>query len=203
MNAARAALHGIYAIVDALAAADAALRGGIRLLQYRSKRGVDADALRAMRERTRACGALLIANDSWEVAIAYDCDGVHLGPDDDGFADVSRVRAALGRERIVGLSCGTADEARAAQRDGADYVGIGPVFATASKSDAGAPIGIAGLREVAAAMSLPAAAIGGVSLENVAQVRASGVAMAAVISALQVPDAVSAARALARAWAAP
>lgn len=200
MSAPRYRLHGIYAIVDSLDGARTALEGGIRVLQYRNKRGIDADALRAMRDRTRASDALLILNDDCEAARAFGCDGVHLGPDDDGYDDIARVRALLGDERLIGLSCGTASEARAAQRGGADYIGVGPVFATASKSDAGEPIGIDGLREVARATPLPAVAIGGISLQNLALVRRSGVAMAAVISALHVPDAADAARALVRAW---
>ncbi len=197
---ARDLLYGIYAIVDSLEGANAALDGGICVLQYRSKRGIDADVLRAMRERVRDRSALLILNDDGEAARAFDCDGVHLGPDDDGYNDVARIRAVLGDERLIGLSCGSADEARAAQSGGADYIGVGPVFATASKSDAGEPIGVDGLRAVAAATSLPTVAIGGISLQNLPQVRRSGVAMAAVISALQVPDAASVARAFVRTW---
>lgn len=200
MNDLREALHGMYAIVDSLSGARAALDGGIRLLQYRSKAGVNADAVRAIRERTRLCDALFIMNDSCEATLAYDCDGVHLGPDDDGYEDVPRVRAMLGAARLIGLSCGSADEARRAQASGADYIGVGPVFATTSKRDAGEPIGIAGLRAVAAATMLPTVAIGGISLANLAQVRASGVAMAAVISALQVPNAAAVARAFVRTW---
>lgn len=200
MSAPRYRLHGIYAIVDSLDGARTALEGGIRVLQYRNKRGIDADALRAMRDRTRASDALLILNDDCEATRAFDCDGVHLGPDDEGYGDVARVRALLGDDRLIGLSCGTAGEARAAQEEGADYVGVGPVFATASKSDAGEPIGIAGLRAVADATSLPAVAIGGISLQNIARVRTSGVTMAAVLSALHVPDGTAAARALVSAW---
>lgn len=200
MSALRDRLHGIYAIVDSLDGASAALAGGVRVLQYRSKRGIDAEALRAIRDRARALDALLILNDDCEAAVTFDCDGVHLGPDDAGYADVPRVRALVGDDRLIGLSCGTADEARAAQCGGADYIGVGPVFATSSKSDAGEPIGIDGLRAVAAATSLPTVAIGGISLQNLTQVRRSGAAMAAVISALQVSDGAAAASALVRAW---
>src|SRR5579875_61974 len=112
----RAKAHGIYAIVDEgtgdpLAIADGALAGGVRILQYRAKSGIVPARLYALRERTRAYGALLIVNDDPHAAVAYDCDGVHLGPGDDGFDDPDRVRAALG-ERLIGLSCGTEDEAR-------------------------------------------------------------------------------------------
>ena len=96
---------------------------------------------------------------------------MHLGPGDDGFADVAPVRAALG-DRLIGLSCGTVDEARAAGAADADYLGVGSVFATASKADAGEPIGIDGLRASPAATPLPVAAIGGIDAINLADVRA-------------------------------
>jgi len=187
-----ARLHGIYLIVNegernAVAIARDALRAGVRIIQYRAKRGIVAENLRALRDVTRDAEALLIVNDDWRAAIDYDCDGVHLGPDDDGFVDIAPVRAAIG-ERLIGLSCGTVAEAEAAQRMGADYMGVGSVYATSSKGDAGDPIGIAGLRRVAAAATLPVAAIGGIDAVRLAAVRETGVAMAAVISAIVQAD---------------
>jgi thiamine-phosphate pyrophosphorylase len=200
-----AALRGVYVIVnegarDCTAVARGALDAGVHLIQYRAKRGINHVHLRVLRELTRAAGALLIVNDDWQAALAYGCDGVHLGPDDAGFVDVAPVRAALGA-RIIGLSCGTVEEARTAQHVGADYVGVGSVFATVSKADAGEPIGIAGLRRVAAATTLPVAAIGGIGRAQLPSVRASGVAMAAVISAVgDAPDPREAARELVEIW---
>ncbi|HTX58110.1 MAG TPA: thiamine phosphate synthase [Verrucomicrobiae bacterium] len=181
-----ARLHGIYAIVngdarDPLACALAALGAGIRIVQYRAKSGIVPDTARALRALTAERGALLIFNDDWQAALAFDGDGVHLGPGDDGFAHVATVRARIG-ERLIGLSCGTPEEARAA--GDADYLGVGSLYATRSKSDAGAPIGIAGLLAVAAATALPVAAIGGIDASNLPAVARSGVAMAAVISAI-------------------
>ncbi len=198
-------LHGIYAIVNdapgAARLAAAVLEAGVSIIQYRAKGGIVPETLRALRGLTRAHGALLIVNDDWRAALAFDCDGVHLGPDDGGFADLAPVRAAMAG-RLIGLSCGTPSEAVYALTAGADYLGVGAVFATASKADAGGPIGVAGLRRVAAAAaSLPVAAIGGISIENLAAVRAAGVAMAAVISAISgAPDPGAAARALVEAW---
>lgn len=200
-----ARLHGIYAIVnegapDPATLARAALSAGVRVLQYRAKHGIVAPTLRALRRLTFECGALLIVNDDAAAAVEFDCDGVHLGPGDRGFADVAAVRAQL-RDRLIGLSCGTPAEARAAQAGGADYLGIGSVYATASKDDAGAPIGLPGLHRVASAATLPAAAIGGIGPGNLAEVARSGVAMAAVISALAgAADPESAARELVRTW---
>lgn len=201
---ARAArLHGIYAILNAapgdpLALARAALEGGARIVQYRAKDGIDDRALRALRRLTRDADALLILNDNFGLVAQYDCDGVHLGPDDDGFADVARVRAAL-PDRLIGLSCGTPAEARVA--GDADYLGVGAVYPTASKADAGTPIGVAGLGAVIAATRLPVAAIAGISAVRLPEVRAAGAAMAAVIGAIaSAADPVAATRQLVVAW---
>ena len=203
-----ARLRGIYAIVndpgpDPQRIAGAAIDAGVRILQYRAKRGIDARRLRALRALTARAGALLIVNDDWRAALEFGCDGVHLGPGDDGFGDLAPVRAALGR-RLLGVSCGTCVEARGATAAGADYVGVGSVYATASKADAGPPIGLEGLRAVAAATPLPVAAIGGIGLSNVSDVARTGVAMAAVISAIaDSADPRAAAAALVGAWRAP
>jgi thiamine-phosphate pyrophosphorylase len=199
-----ALLHGIYAIVNegagTLALARAATGAGVRIVQYRAKHGIVARSLRQLRALTHACGALLIVNDDPDTAARFDCDGVHLGPGDPGFARVAPVRAVL-RERLIGLSCGTVEEARTAAAHDVDYVGVGSVYATKSKPDAGAPIGIGGLRSVAAVSHVPVAAIGGIDAFNVAEVARCGVAMAAVISAIACdPDPAFAASRLVRMW---
>lgn len=201
-----ALLRGIYAIVnedrrgDPVRLTDAILRGGARIVQYRAKSGIVDERARAMRELTRHYGALFIVNDDWRAAEKYDADGAHLGPDDAQARELPAIRAALA-DRLIGLSCGTPDEMRAAYASDADYAGVGSVYATASKEDAGEPLGVAGLRRVAQAAPLPAAAIGGITLGNIAQIRAAGVAMAAVLSALcNASDPESATASLVRAW---
>ena len=204
----RALLHGIYVIVnegedDPVSVARAALAGGVRIIQYRAKHGIDAGNLRAIREATINHDALLIVNDDWRAAVIFDCDGVHLGPDDQGFANVTPIRAALGL-RLIGLSCGTVEEATSTAAMDIDYLGVGAVYATSSKADAGDPIGISGLRAVAAAARVPVAAIGGVNAANISDVRASGVAMAAVISAVgAAPSPEAAAATLVARWNEP
>jgi thiamine-phosphate diphosphorylase len=197
-------LRGIYVIVNdspsALALAQAALEAGVGVLQYRAKHGSDARRLAALRRLTHRYGALLILNDDWRLAQATGCDGVHLGPGDDGFDDSRALRAAA-PELIVGLSCGTAREVDAASEASVDYLGIGAIFATTSKHDAGAPLGIEQLRSLAARTALPVTAIGGIDATNVAEVRATGVAMAAVIGAVaNVPDTQRAAEELVAIW---
>ncbi|MFZ0032118.1 MAG: thiamine phosphate synthase [Candidatus Cybelea sp.] len=180
-------LHGIYVILNddpqMLELAQAVLDAGVRIVQYRAKRGIVTKHVLALRDLTRRNDALLIVNDDWRATETFDCDGVHLGPGDDGFTRVAPVRAAM-RDRLIGLSCGTIDEAHAAETGDVDYVGTGSIYATTSKSDAGAPIGTAGLRAIAAATKLPVAAVGGITARTISDVRHSGAAMAAVISAI-------------------
>lgn len=197
-------LAGIYALIepahhpDPVAYLDALLRGGIRLVQIRAKGGLAVELLDVLVERIRAAGGTAIVND--DVALALRADGVHLGQEDAAELDLAAVRAQLGT-RIVGLSCGTPAEAHAVDRAHVDYVGAGPIFATASKADAGGPIGVNGVRVVVEATSLPVAAIGGIGLAALPRVRETGATMAAVISALaRVTDPEATARAFVRGW---
>ena len=172
----------------------------MRIVQYRAKGAPVAATVMALRALTSEFEALFIVNDAWELALECDADGVHLGPDDATPEQLRLIRAHLGT-RLLGLSCGTPAEAAAAQAAGADYLGVGSVYATQSKSDAGEPIGVDGLMRVAAATPLPVAAIGGITAQTIGEVARSGVAMAAVISAIaQAPDPKAAACALVRAW---
>jgi thiamine-phosphate pyrophosphorylase len=180
--------------------ARAALDAGVGVLQYRAKFGIVPEQLRALRSLAADRGAIVIVNDDWRAVKTFDCDGVHLGPDDSGFARVDEVRFAL-PDAIIGLSCGTIEELIRANAMDVDYLGIGCVFVTSSKADAGPPIGIDGLRALAARTSRPVAAIGGITLQNLADVRDTGVAMAAVISAVSSAiDPQRAARELVTAW---
>ncbi len=195
-------LHGIYALIDPdrvepIAFTEALLRGGIRLVQVRAKNGIDGATLIAIVTRVRAAGGLTIVND--DVALARVADGVHLGQDDARAYHLADVRRALG-PRIIGLSCGTTDEARAADPALIDYIGVGPAYATASKADARPPIGPAGIAAVVGASSLPAAAIGGIGAAEISTMRGTGASMAAVISALLTADPELAARELVTAW---
>jgi thiamine-phosphate pyrophosphorylase len=197
-------LSGIYCIVDAdatatpLALLDDVLAGGARLVQYRAKRGVDRDLVRKMLARTRAAGATLIVNDDLEAAL--DADGLHVGQEDLASLEASSLRARLG-DRVLGVSCSSAQEARDAARLGADYLGVGPYAVTGSKDDAGAPIGARGVRAIVEATTLPAVAIGGIELSMLADVVRSGARMAAIISAIaRGPDARANARAFVELW---
>jgi len=196
-------LRGVYAIVEPERGAPEAhmrslLDGGVRLVQIRAKAGIARAVLARIVALVRAAGGLTIVNDDVEAAL--DADGVHLGQEDAALHDLHAVRKRLGN-RIIGLSCGTPDEARAANPACIDYLGVGPIFATGSKADAGPPIGPNGVRAVVKATSLPVAAIGGIGLAGIPVVRETGAQMAAIISALYTSEDVAAnARAFVDAW---
>jgi thiamine-phosphate pyrophosphorylase len=159
----------------------ALLRGGVRLVQYRAKAGVDRELVRYMHRLTQDAGALLIVND--DVAAAEDADGLHVGQED--LAMLGRDRRPRLGQRLFGVSCALPSEVDSARRIGADYIGAGPFAATSSKDDAGPAIGAAGVRAVVeAAAGLPVAAIGGIGLDDLASVASTGARMAAVLSAL-------------------
>lgn len=162
----------------------AALRGGARIIQLRDKASSRAqiEAVgHVLRALTRDFDALLLVNDDPALALAIQADGVHLGPDD---ASPAQARAILGDEAIIGVSCGTVEEARAAFANGASYIGAGAIFGTATKADAGEAIGLDALSAIASATPLPVAAIGGVDLSNITLLPARGARMACVISAI-------------------
>lgn len=177
--------------------AAAAVAGGATAVQLREKelttRELVAIAARTL-ALTRAAGVPLIIDDRVDIALATDADGVHLGPDDLSVADARRL---LGPRKIVGASAGTEAEAAAAERDGADYLGVGSVFGTASKADAGKPIGIDTMRRIVRAVRIPIVAIGGITHANAAEAIGAGAAGVAVISAVVAdPDITAATRRL-------
>src|SRR5262249_25004520 len=130
---------------------------------------------------TRASGARLLVNDRADVAAAAGADGVHLGQDD---LPVAAARHLLGAGRLIGVSTHGVDEARAAEADGADYVGVGPIFATSSKADALAAGGLALVRAVRAAVACPIVGIGGITVAPAPAVRAAGADSVAMIGEL-------------------
>ena len=174
-----------------------AIAGGADVIQLRDK-GCGCKELlrigRVIREITRKTGTLFIVNDRLDVALACGADGVHLGQDDIGVG-VARQIAPPGF--ILGVSVGTLEEAVRAERDGADYVAISPLFPTTSKNDAGPGYGLKALREIRQNVSVPIIAIGGVNRDNVNDVMAAGADGIAVISAVVgSPDIMKAAREL-------
>lgn len=186
----------LYLVTDAAACrgrdlaetVEAALGGGVTMLQYREKSAPEGEARAAgslLRDLCRRRGIPFIVNDRVDLALALGADGVHLGRED---MTPAAARRLLGEGAIIGLSVGSAAEAAEEERRGADYLGASPVFSTPTKPDAGPPLGLSGLRELVAATTLPVVAIGGIGRTNAAQVMACGCAGIAVVSAILSAD---------------
>lgn len=191
MNITREQLR-LYAVTDRAWAADEAalfrqiedaIDGGASMVQLREKH-LDEDAFLAEAERfTALCrrkGALSIINDNVDVALKSGADGVHIGQEDLAAGDARRL---LGPDRILGVSAHSVEEALRAQAAGADYLGVGAAFATGTKADA-KPIPRETIRAITAAVDIPAVAIGGITRENILELKSCGLAGAAVVSAL-------------------
>ncbi len=153
------------------------IQGGIKIIQYREKR-VDKsyrtilEECKLIRDLTRAAGVTFIVNDYVDVALLVDADGVHVGQDD---LPVDAVRKLLGSDKIVGLSTHSPKQAEDAVRAGADYLGVGPIFATKTKDDVCDVVGFTYLDWVVENISLPFVAIGGITLANIDKIIQRGV----------------------------
>lgn len=173
-----------------------ALIGGATFVQLREKSLNRDEFIREAFEIRELCAKYkvpFVINDEVEIAKLVDADGVHVGQSDMAAADV---RSFLGKNKIIGVSASTAEEAVLAEKMGADYIGTGAVFPTNSKCDAGV-CGVDKLKEVCSAVSIPVVAIGGINEENILQLSDTGVDGVAVISAIFAqPDITSAARRL-------
>jgi thiamine-phosphate pyrophosphorylase len=175
--------------------AAAAARGGATCIQLRLKDVSARDLAGLAAELIRSVGIPVIINDRADVALAVGAAGVHLGADD---IPVSAVRSFAPAGFIVGASVGSDDEIRNAK--GADYVGIGPVYPTGSKKDAGKAIGVDGFSRLAVATGLPAVAIGGITPANArAAIEAGAAGVASIASVFGATDPLSAAREMASA----
>jgi thiamine-phosphate pyrophosphorylase len=164
--------------------AKAMIEGGIAVLQYREKAADKSSAAmlaecREIRELTRKARIPFIVNDHADLAILVEADGVHLGQDD---LPVPEVRRLVGPGMIIGLSTHNPAQAAAAVRQGADYIGVGPIFATATKEDVCAPVGLGYLDQVVRSCPLPFVAIGGIKDHNLGAVACRGAATVCLVS---------------------
>lgn len=160
----------------------AMLDAGVRLVQYREKSkkmGAKYEECLLLRAMTREAGAAFIVNDDIDLALLVGADGVHVGQED---LPVAAVRALVGDGTAIGLSTHSPEQARAAVAAGADYIGVGPVFATQTKDDVCAPVGLSYLDFVAREIGLPFVAIGGIKEHNLAEVVAHGGRCAALVT---------------------
>lgn len=164
--------------------ASAAISGGVTCVQLREKhcatRTFIAEA-RALRSVLGASNIPLIINDRVDVAMAVGAQGVHLGKRDMDILDARRI---VGRSMVIGVSAESYEEAVQAEEDGADYIGISPVFATSTKSDLGTPLGLKGVRRIRQSVAIPLVGIGGINAGNAAKVVGAGADGVAVVSAI-------------------
>lgn len=172
--------------------AQAAIEGGADVIQLRDKmasgRKLYEDAL-AIRKITRDAGAIFIVNDRLDIALAVDADGLHVGQKD---LPAKIARRLMGENKILGLSAENLPEAVQAEKDGANYLGVGPIFeARSTKFDAGEPRGLALLREIRQACHSPIIAIGGIHRNNARETIRAGADGIAVISAIVSADDIS------------
>ena len=205
MNSRAAIDYALYLITDAQLArgrslrdvVQAAIQGGVTVVQYREKQASARRMIEHARELRDVCrdqGVTFIVNDRVDVALALEADGVHVGQDD---MPASLVRTLIGPGKILGVSADTAEQALAAQSDGADYIGAGPIYPTDTKTDTTPPIGLSGLEDIVRAFPLPVVAIGGLKASNAGLVIRAGAAGVAVVSAIVgADDACAAAREL-------
>ena len=166
-----------------LEVAEAAIRGGADVIQLRDKTASSGELYRiavALRKITRDANVPFIVNDRLDIALAADADGVHVGQDD---LPAAVARKLLGPGKLLGVSTETPEEALRAEMDGADYLGVGPIFeARGTKADAGAPKGPGMIAPIRGCCRLPIVAIGGIKAGNARSVREAGADAVAVIS---------------------
>lgn len=194
----------VYLVMDlsqgreSLRMAEAALSGGVTMVQLREKKAPLPEVLKLGKELRELClryKVPFLVNDRVDVALLLDADGVHVGQDDiPGLA----VRELLGPGKIIGISAGTMGEAEIAKAQGADYLGVGAVYSTMTKGDAGLPIGTELIQQIKTRWSeIPVVGIGGIQADNAAPVVLSGADGIAVVSAItKAADAGQAAREL-------
>lgn len=182
----------LYAITDSRLSlgrslkyvAESLLEAGIKILQYREKKlpaGKMLEECRMLRELTNRRGACFIVNDHIDIAMLVGADGVHIGQDD---LPVDEVRKLVGGDMIIGLSTHSPSQARRAVELGADYIGVGPIFATRTKEDVVDPVGLEYLDYVSREIDIPYVAIGGIKAHNISEVAKHGGYCAALVSEL-------------------
>jgi thiamine-phosphate pyrophosphorylase len=186
----------LYGIIDlgyveesnALRVAEGMIKGGVDLIQLRGKeQSIDelADLAEELHELTSRSSTPLIVNDYAEIARRVPVEGVHVGQDDD---PIELARRKAGRAVVVGKSTHSLEQAHAAQSEGADYIGFGPIFGTPTKPDYG-PIGLKDIKQAHLDVDLPIFCIGGIKIDNLEQVISAGARRVAIVSGLlKAPD---------------
>ena len=163
---------------------EAALRGGVTCVQLREKtcstREFITQAL-SIKDHLKRYNVPLIINDRVDIALAVNADGVHLGQSD---MPIETAKAILKDSMIIGISAESLKNAVQAEKDGADYIGVGSIYATSTKTDTASPLGLEGLREIRRSVKIPLVGIGGLNRENAGEVINNGADGVAVVSAI-------------------
>lgn len=176
--------RGILKGRDILESVEAAIQGGVSLVQLREKDIASRDFYNIackMKDLTARYNIPFIINDRLDIALAVDADGLHVGQED---LPLEVARRLLGKGKILGYSVSTVEEALYGEKNGADYLGAGPVYPTGSKLDAVSPIGLETLGSIKKSVSIPVVGIGGIGAANLRDVRASGIDGISLISAI-------------------
>jgi thiamine-phosphate pyrophosphorylase len=182
-------MTGFYFITDAhlsrrgnLSDVKSALQAKVKVVQYRNKSATTRDMLKEALELKRACkNTIFLVNDRLDIALAVNADGVHLGRHDMPYA---LARKLLGKNKVIGLTVHSLKEAKLAQKLGADYLGVSPIFATKTKSDSGKPCGVELIKKIKRQLDIPIIAIGGINLKNAPRVISAGADGLCAISAV-------------------
>lgn len=159
------------------------LKGGATLVQIREKGLSHADFVVEAKDIVALChryGVLCVINDDVQACLESGADGVHVGQDD---MEAGDVRALLGEDKLIGVSAHSVEEALLAEKRGADYLGVGAVHSTGTKTDA-APLTYAQIQEICGSVSIPSTAIGGIKLDNMLELKGTGVAGVAIVSGI-------------------
>jgi len=180
-------MRGYYFITDAALSRQGnvvdvrdAVAAGVEVVQYRHKTAATEEMYNEASALRKICaGIIFLINDRIDIALAVGADGVHLGQED---MPVPAARKLLGKQKIIGVSVHSLSQALAAQKAGADYVAVAPVFATKTKTNAGVPRGVKLLRDIKKKLKIPVVAIGGITLANAALVIAAGADAVCAIS---------------------
>lgn len=187
-------IRGYYFITDSglsisgnLSDVKQSLKANISVVQFRNKNASTRDLYEEALVIRRICDkTIFLINDNVDIALAVGADGVHLGNSD---LPYRIARQLLGKDKIIGLTVHSLDDALAAQEMGADYIGAAPIFPTTTKTDAGESLGIEGLKEICERVSIPVVAIGGINLSNAQSVIDAGAdAICAISAVVTKPD---------------
>jgi len=193
--------RGMLKDISLYKSVEKAIKGGVTLLQLREKDASSGEFYNVAVELKKLANSYrvpLIINDRLDIALAVDADGLHIGQDD---LPLEVARALLGPGKILGYSVSNVAEAVYGEKNGADYLGAGPVYHTGSKVVSIEPIGAAGLKRIKESVSIPVVGIGGIGMSNIAEVKESGIEGISVISAILASlDIEAAARGLSNAW---